>query len=408
LGCGRRYLYEEEKGLKVLVIPSWYPPYGGGFIQEQAEALAEMGNDVTVLAIERISPRAMGQWLKAFVLLFLANYTAKQEGRLKVIRAQVPGLPRLPKIYAQFFSSKVSRCFFRYAKLNVYQPNVMHVHSLLWGGLAAAKIKKETNIPYLVTEHRGRFVDNQYVNAGEKQEMALPELVLALSEAAKVLCVSSLLIPYLRKRVANAELDVLANMVDVAHFTSSSLERTETETFQFICVANMVPLKGHETLLNALSKLVQCGSNVHLTLVGDGWHRSYIQQHAKNLNLCEHVTFTGHLSRADVKQYLNAADAFVLPSQYEAFGIVYIEAMSMGLPVIATHSGGAVDFVNSDNGVLIDSGNEDALYKAMERLMTDISKYDRLGISEYVLANFSKSVIAKKLNRELENIIGQL
>ena len=393
--------------MKVLVIPSWYPPYGGGFIQEQADALAEIGNEVTVLAVERISPRAVGQWLKAFLLLFFANYTVQQEGRLKVIRAQVPGLPRLPKLYTQLFTSMVSRCFFRYAKLQAYQPNVMHVHSLLWAGLAAANIKKETNTPYLVTEHRGRFVDNEYVNTGERQEMALPELVPALSGAAKVLCVSSLLMPYLQHRVESAELGILANMVDVAHFTASDIERNKTEAFHFICVANMVPLKGHETLLNAFSKMVACGDNVHLTLVGDGWHRSYIQQHAEHLNLNEHVTFTGHLNRSDVKQYLNAADAFVLPSQYEAFGIVYIEAMSMGLPVIATNSGGAVDFVNECNGMLIESNNVDVLYIAMKKLMANINVYDQKSISEYVVSHFSKDVIAQKLNRELKIIAGQ-
>jgi glycosyltransferase involved in cell wall biosynthesis len=282
----------------------------------------------------------------------------------------------------------------------------MHVHSLIWAGLGAAKIKASTGTPYLVTEHRGRFVNNQFVDTTEKLEMALPELRVALASAQKVLCVSSVLRPYLTNLCPNVDIGVLANMVDTPK-AAIQKKASNQSTFNFICVGNIVPLKGHKTLVDAFAALLKQELAIKLTIVGDGWHRQEVEAHVRSLGIDNHVHFMGYVEHSEVTEHLLQADAFVLPSQYEAFGVVYIEAMSLGLPVIATHSGGAVDFVNPSNGLLVHPDDVKGLSEAMYQMMVNIERYDASYISHYVEKHFSKSVIAKRLSGELSAIIGK-
>ncbi len=388
--------------MKVLVLPSWYPPYKGEFIQQQAEALAEQGHDVIVQSVERISPRELLRWLSAWCWLFSGRYTLSQEGPLTVARAPLPGIPKFYALYAELFALKSKQVFKRYRKVMQYQPDVIHAHSLIWAGYAASKIAKMFPVNYVVTEHRGRFINNQYVNESEKKEMSLVQVKKALQGASKVLCVSSKLIPYLQKVCPEAKLEVLANMVDVDRFIMK--RSTVHQACQFICVAHVTPLKGHETLLQAFASVASKDKDVSLTIVGDGWYLNQVKELAVELNLENRVSFTGNLAASEVVSALQQADVFVLPSQYEAFGVVYIEAMSAGLPVIATNTGGAVDFVNKENGILVEPNNIELLANTMQYMRDNRAQYCRQTIAKLTKQRFSTVHIASQLSKHLQSV----
>ena len=102
---------------------------------------------------------------------------------------------------------------------------------------------------------------------------------------------------------------------------------------------------------------------------------------------------------------LETSDCFVLASKSETFGIVYIEAMAKGLPVIATRCGGPEEFVNKDNGLLVDVGDCEALTEAMVYMMNHKDLYNKEMIRQFCLENFSESAIADKIIEEYNKVI---
>ena len=105
----------------------------------------------------------------------------------------------------------------------------------------------------------------------------------------------------------------------------------------------------------------------------------------------------GFCSRDQMAADYRNSDLFILPSWSETFGVVYIEAMAAGLPVIATRCGGPEDFVTEENGLLIPVGDRDELIRAMDQMWEDCARYDRAAIAENAVSRFSAEAIARQL-----------
>jgi glycosyltransferase involved in cell wall biosynthesis len=96
---------------------------------------------------------------------------------------------------------------------------------------------------------------------------------------------------------------------------------------------------------------------------------------------------------------MQACDVFVLPSLVETFGVVVIEAMACGKPVIATTCGGPENFLLSEHGILVPPGDPEALASAMSLILSKLADYNPSSIRRYALTNFGSETFA-------ENIIG--
>jgi glycosyltransferase involved in cell wall biosynthesis len=141
-----------------------------------------------------------------------------------------------------------------------------------------------------------------------------------------------------------------------------------------------------------------------LIIIGSGTENERLHAQAEQLGIADRVRFTGMLDKQAIVSLMNESNAFVLPSRGETFGVAYIEAMAMGLPVIATPCGGPEHFVNSDNGLLVDIGNVELLTKAMRQMETTIDKYQPETIRAYIQERFS----AKAIVGQLEEIFGKV
>ncbi len=134
-----------------------------------------------------------------------------------------------------------------------------------------------------------------------------------------------------------------------------------------------------------------------MTIVGDGPKKHYLKNLIIELGIEKCVEFTGKLSREEMLPKLSYSNVFVLPSNSETFGVVYIEAMALGLPVIATKCGGPEDFVDSSNGLLIERNSEERLVDAMEYMYKHYNEYKRESISGSVINRYSPSKIARQI-----------
>lgn len=137
-----------------------------------------------------------------------------------------------------------------------------------------------------------------------------------------------------------------------------------------LSVGRLVYYKGVENLIHAMTKI-----EANLLIVGDGPLRHSLQQQARELGVADRIFFLGEIQNRQIVPYYHASDVFVLPSvaRSEAFGIVQLEAMACGKPVVNTHLASGVPFVSIDGetGITVMPGSPDAIGVAVNRFLDD-------------------------------------
>jgi glycosyltransferase involved in cell wall biosynthesis len=140
-----------------------------------------------------------------------------------------------------------------------------------------------------------------------------------------------------------------------------------------LCVASIIPRKGHETLVEALASLP--GLEWRLTCVGslerDPQTADRLRASIAAHGLVERVRFTGDLGAAALDAEYDRADAFVLPTFHEGYGMVVAEALARGLPIVSTPTGAIAGLVSDSAGLLVPPGSVPALAAALCRLIED-------------------------------------
>ena len=164
--------------------------------------------------------------------------------------------------------------------------------------------------------------------------------------------------------------------------------------------------KGFNVLIDAIQK-----TNAYLILGGDGPLRQQLEQTAASLALQERILFTGRIEDADLPAYFHACDVFCLPSveQSEAFGLVQLEAMSCGKPVICTQLNNGVNEVNQHlvTGLAVPPNDHNALADAINRLLTDLPLRTRLSrqAHEHALSSYSLNEMGKRCLAVYESVL---
>ncbi len=162
------------------------------------------------------------------------------------------------------------------------------------------------------------------------------------------------------------QIDVIPNGVDTDLFKPLNAESADRPSFRLICVSRLIERKGIEDILSALAELPS--EDIKLSVVGSGHYEKRLKQRCSELALNSVVDFKGFCPREDLPSLYAQSDAFILTSRSEAFGNVFAEAMSCGMPIIGTKVGGIPDLVSEDNGILVEPGNIAAIKDAISRL----------------------------------------
>ena len=143
-----------------------------------------------------------------------------------------------------------------------------------------------------------------------------------------------------------------------------------------LCVAHLYPRKDVATLVGAMSRLEAA---VTLRVAGGGPELSRLQRLARRLALGDRVEFLGHVPLARLAAEYASADVFCLPSRQEGFGIVFLEAMAAGLPIVAARAAAVEELLEC--GILVPPGDESALAEALSRLLGDAAERRRLSVA---------------------------
>ena len=146
-----------------------------------------------------------------------------------------------------------------------------------------------------------------------------------------------------------------------------------------LAVGRLSTEKGHSVLIDALAQLRAAGSRVEVELVGDGDHRSGIEEHARRRGVFDAVRFLGALAPDEVARRLELADVFCLPSFAEGLPVSIMEAMAIGTPVVTTYVSGIPELaIDRETAMVVPAGNADALAYALASLLADDELRSRL------------------------------
>jgi glycosyltransferase involved in cell wall biosynthesis len=233
-----------------------------------------------------------------------------------------------------------------------------------------------------------------------------PVLRAIIRNADLVTAISFYTAERVRRHVPSVDPVIIPFGATVEAPSEPSPPRTDpTAPCEFLFVGRLVERKGVHLLLEALARLDPAGP-VTLRIVGDGPERGRLEGLVATLALRDRVTFEGFVPAETLQARLAGCDCFVLPAVVDAkgdtegLGVVLLEAMSYGKPVVASAAGGIVDIVqDGENGWLVPPGNVQALAGALASVIADPNEARARGIRgrEDVAARFSWQVIVERL-----------
>ncbi|CWN16153.1 putative glycosyl transferase [Neisseria meningitidis] len=270
-------------------------------------------------------------------------------------------------------------------------PDLIHAHCMNYAGILAFKISQKYGIPYVVTKH------SSTITRGLIRPHQWQPMKNAAAHAAALLAVSRHFAHVLQHKYG-CEWQYLPNILGgIFNRPFEQREKNNKPHFVFCTVSHLRRLKGHDVLLTAFARaLAQC-PQLRLNIGGSGQEEQRLKQQAADLGITHAVTFLGALQPEAVLDLMRNSDAFVLASRTETFGVVYIEALSQGLPVIATRCGGAESIVSDGNGYLVPVDDDDALADALIKMYEHHSDFEPARLRENCLNEFGENAVIGRL-----------
>lgn len=352
--------------MKVTVIAEYYPrpddPVSGVWAHRQAIAARDAGADVRVLVLDRPVPGT-------------ASIKEAGRGRMGKLGAEVRAAASRPKAtsldgidveYVRYLSPPRSMSYARWHRWarrplakaldRGGKPDLVHAHYAHLAGAAALEWTGSRGVPLVVSVHGGDVI-----------VPALAEVsATTLRAAAGVMCNSR---GTLERAAALAGRQDHMRVVHLGTDIPDELPPKHPDP-TIATLANVDPRKRHEDVLRALTHL---SADFRWTVIGDGPALAGLQALARELGLTDRVTFAGRLPPADAHRELARAHVMALPSEDEAFGVAYVEALAHGVPAIGAQgeSGPEEIAALTDAMLLVPSRDPAALARAIEAAASD-------------------------------------
>lgn len=304
--------------------------------------------------------------------------------RWKGFDVYYPRYPFVPLVFRPFHSIVIAASTFRLMKTLVRERNIDLINAqwVFPDGVAAAWIAKRLGIPLVLTAH------GCDINLYSRYRSRKPQIQWALDRSDGVITVSEAL----RDAVlSNYQIDrrkvvCIANGVDRQTFHPGDKDETKTRLGldpvkrYLLFVGQLHDVKGIRYLLEAFSALKQRGKmDFETLLIGSGPLKEHVHGWVRGNGLLDRVRLLGEIPNQEIPIWMNASEVLCLPSVREGMPIVLLEAISCGLPVVASRVGGIPEVVNAGNGLLVEPGNPQALADAIEEALS--RKWNRGEIS---------------------------
>lgn len=379
--------------MHILEIPSFFPPCGGLFCLDQAKALSSLGHEVRILSNVQLGLTINK---KDYFTLPIGRYEHVMDG-ITVCQSYQRGLPRVIRHNVDRWVGIVCSMFEDYIQ-KYGRPDVLHAHCAKWAGYAAMQIGQKYGIPYVITEHLSKLVFEKELGPAPSNAWQIPLLKEAYEHANMVIPVSKELVNsifcYFGK---DYRWQAIANTIDTEYFHYQPRSSRQGRAFRFCCLANFWPIKGYDVLIPAFQKIKDSGLPVELHIAGRGTDSAECRS-----MLSEGIIAHGLLNKKEVRDLLYYSDVLVLATRSETQGIVLLEALSTGIPVISTNA--IPESVRPTMGcIFVPVDDVEALVEAMKSVMMCSS--DGVKFSELARQMASPDTIARQIEKLFSEVL---
>ena len=387
--------------MHVLIIPSWYPEtpedIDGIFFRLQAQALQRSGLKIGVTAPVFRSMRGKpasvvngGYGIRSYTEENIPTYVYKS----------MYFFPRLPYLDRHRWVGAGWKLFKRYVR-DHGTPDIIHAHSMNHAGILAQQIHAKTGIPFVLTEHSSTYARKLIRN------WQRPAMLQSAQQCSARIAVSKDFCRLLETEYGGLDWQYIPNSLSPAFIRPVDLaNKPKNADFTFCSVAHLNYNKGFDILLPAFAEALKTHPDLKLKIGGTGLIASQLHNLAAELGLENSVEFLGGLQNDQVLDLMFRSDAFVLASRNETFGVVFIEALSQGLPVAATRCGGPQTIINENNGILVPVGDVQALAGALVSLYENRDRYDAQTLRADCLSEFGEEAVVRQITAVYKTILG--
>ncbi len=282
--------------------------------------------------------------------------------------------------------------------------DLIHAHDWVVGR-AAVELKNRLGLPLISTIHateigRGGSLDGEYRTKVRDIERLLVE------QSDGIICCSNYMLDHIQHVLGavKTKIRVIPNGVEASRFNNGHQPQpiptgVSEDRKTILYVGRIVREKGIFTLLDAFEKLRKQGKDVSLVLVGEGPLKEDLAKEVLRRKLNDRVKLAGFVDEKKLVSLYNSSDAFVLPSHYEPFGMVALEAMASRVPVVVSDVGGLSEIVEDGiTGVKVPAYNPSALAEGILRVLEDRELSEQLKENAYraVQERYRWDMIAEK------------
>jgi glycosyltransferase involved in cell wall biosynthesis len=358
--------------MRVFTLSWEYPPRVIGGLARHAEglskAMASLGHEVHVVTLD-----------------FPGAPYEEEEHPLYVHRVPVdqpaPTFHTWVLLFNHFFEKRVGQLAKKYGP-----PDIIHVHDWLTAPAGVAS-KHLLRVPLVMTFHSTESLRTSSSHSPESAMVGGLEW-WGSYEAARVIAVSE----WMRSEVVSEfkvppnKVTEIPNAVDMAKFEKKvdiGATRTKWKVQPgeklITAVGRLTSQKGFDYLIRALAVVQQSIPDSKLLVMGDGYMRGELEALAKGEGVAARTTFAGFVSDDDLVDAMKSSDMVAIPSRFEPFGIIALEAMAAGVPVLVSRVGGLAEIVENDvDGLEVDPDSPSSIAKATVRLLSDRALASRL------------------------------
>lgn len=389
------------KAKNLLVISHSY----SSFVKDQVEALSKYFNHIYVLVrhnpIVDISEYVPINYLKPFKLSSIIDLNNKPDN-ISVITTNIIYFPALSQY------KKLGERHFKVVDKIVWKKDIrfdlIHAHFTWTAGYVGAKLKEEFGVPFIVTGHGHDIYDLPFKDNEWKKKIEY-----VLNTTNYVITVSNNNLKCIRKLDVTTPVKIIPNGFKSNLFYPLEITFCRknlgipSDKMIILAVGNLLPIKGHQYLLEAINIISKYRKDILCFIVGNGVLKNKLQIQIEKLKLNSYIKLIGEKPHNEIPIWMNACDIFVLPSLGEGNPTVMFECLGCGKPFVGTKVGGIPEVINSeDYGLLCEPADSNDL---AEKILIAVKKeWDTEKIIKYA-DQFTWEKIAPKVVNVYKNII---
>jgi glycogen(starch) synthase len=353
-----------NRNMEVGTLTWEFPPRVVGGIARHCEGLAQalvkLGHDVHL-----------------FTLDFPGSPEYEEMEGVKVYRASTelghPNFLTWVLLFNHFLSKKMADVT---SKVDF---DVMHVHDWL-AAFSGITFKHYTKKPMVLTVHSTEIGRAQGLHSPDSFSINGIEWWSNYEANRVIVCSQSM-----KDEICNHfnlpqnKVDVIPNAIDASKYEIPVDRGAVRQRYGVgwgeklvLCVGRLVPQKGVEYFIRAIPKIARRFPEAKYVIVGEGWSRDLLEGEARASGHADKIRFTGFASDIEVINLMTSADVLVVPSIYEPFGIVALEGMATGVPVVASQVGGLAEVIEHDKtGLFVYPRSPDSIAWGIGRILSD-------------------------------------